>query len=78
MLFQGVLAYKPPDPVPLMIEMLNKQIKEEREKVHYQANKQEIDSLRKYKEQLIKEVSVYQVLKYVDRANRKEVRGDSG
>jgi hypothetical protein len=45
--------------------------------VHYQANKQEIDSLRKYKEQLIKEVSGLMVLKYVDRANRKEVTGDS-
>lgn len=45
-LFQGVLAYKPPDPVPMIIEMLNKQIKEEREKAHYQANKEEIDSLR--------------------------------
>ena len=45
-LFQGVLAYKPPDPIPMMIDMLNKQIREEREKAHYQANKEEIDSLR--------------------------------
>jgi hypothetical protein len=45
-LFQGVLAYKPPDPIPMMIDMLNKQIREERDKVHYQANKEEIDSFR--------------------------------
>jgi hypothetical protein len=30
----------------MMIDMLNKQIREEREKVHYLANKEEIDSLR--------------------------------
>ena len=44
--FQGVLAYKPPDPVPMMIEMLNKQIKEGKSQSQYMANKEEIDRLR--------------------------------